>query len=164
MATFPSIEAFERELSKVERDLEARYRSIGEKVAKEARQEAYQAAAEDLGGDLRFSGWPPEATLQIRTKRNGAALIPTRSSAGVWTVAEYGRNTMTGPMVRMGRGGMARRTKRGNVSVVRRRRQWNGQTAGKGTASRAIARFDRHVEKIPDAELRKLLRRSFEVT
>lgn len=172
MSTFPSIDAFERELARIERDLDARYRSMGEKVAEAARPEAYRAAAEDLGGDPKFSGWPPWLELQIKLMRRGAALIPTRRSAGPWKTAEDGRNqgnggggSFVGPGVNA-RTGTTRRRNDGSVARVRSRRarRWNGRTAGKGTASKAVARFEKLAEQIPEVELKKLLRRGLDVT
>lgn len=172
MATFASIEAFERELAQVERRMEQEYRTWGEKVAKAARPEAYRAAAADLGGDPKFSGWPGDwLRLDVKPKRWGAALIPaSRLAAGMWTVAEVGRNQgdaqgFQGPGVNR-RTGLTARTKSGNLRKVRavQSRRWNGYTQGKGTASDAQARFESLAERIPDQELKKLLRRSFDVS
>lgn len=137
-------------------------RAIGEAVI----PEAYRAAAADLGGDPKFSGWRPWLELRVRTIPTGAVVSPTRSSAGPWTVAEYGRNTMAGPRTRIDRRtGNTRRLKRGGVSVVRGRgRRWNGVTAGKGTATDATGRMERKSEPVAEKEFRLVLKRHFDVS
>ena len=162
MATFPSLEAFRREVEQMERDLERRYPVVGAKVGKLAQGEGYRAAAGDLGGDPKFSGWRPWLELQVRPKKYGAAVIPTRYSAGPWTVAQHGRNTMQGfGNVRRTRDGDVRTLKSGRVSV-RKAKRWNGVTAGKGTADKAQARFDTLAEKVGEMELRVVTRRHFD--
>lgn len=165
MPTFPSIEAYNRALDSFERDLERKYRDMGRKIAEGVKPEGYRAAAADLGGDPKFSGWRPWLELKVRTKPWGAVIHPTRYSAGPWTVAEFGRNTMAGPRTRIDRRtGNTRQLKRGGVSVVRNRNRWNGVTAGKSTASDASSRFERASEPIAEREYRVVLRRHFDVT
>lgn len=165
MPTFPSIEAYNRALDSFERDLERKYRDMGRTIAEAVRPEGYRAAAGDLGGDPKFSGWRPWLELQVRSKQWGAVILPTRQSAGPWTVAEHGRNTMAGPRTRIDRRtGNTRQLKRGGVSIVRNRKRWNGVTQGKGTASDAFARFERASEPVAEKEFRLVLRRHFTVT
>lgn len=165
MPTFPSVEAFNRALTQLERDVERRRRDIGRAVAEKAKPEGYRAAAQDLGGDPKFSGWAPWLELQVRSKEYGAAIIPTRRSAGPWTVAQFGRNTMAGPRTRIDRRtGNTRQLKRGGVSIVRGRKRWNGVTPGKGTADDARERFERVAERVADKEFGLVLRRHFDVS
>lgn len=165
MPTFPSIEAFQRELAKLERNLESKRRDMGRTIAEAAKPEGYRAAAADLGGDPKFSGWRPWLELQVRSKPYGAAIMPTRNSAGPWTVAQFGRNTMAGPRTRIDRRtGNTRQLKRGGVSIVRSRRRWNGVTAGKGTADDARERFEKVAERVGEKEFRLVLKRHFDVS
>lgn len=165
MATFPSVQAFQRELDKLDRSIENRRRDMGRKIAEAAKPEGYRAAANDLGGDPKFSGWRPWLELRVSTNPVGATILPTRRSAGPWTVAQYGRNTMTGPRTRIDRRtGNTRRLKRGGVSVIRNRKRWNGVTAGKGTADDARVRFKKVAERVGDKEFKLVLRRHFDVT
>lgn len=134
----------------------------GEKAQKIAEQEA----SSDLGGDPKFSGWKP--TLDTRTKYLGDGrlmLMPTGRSAGPWTVAERGRNQgnaggFAGPGVNRA-SGLTARTKSGAVRRVRasKGRRWNGRTAGKSTASRALGRisddFPKYLDKAVNQSIAK---------
>lgn len=165
MPTWPSIEAFERELTKLDRTIERQRRNMGETIAEAAKPEGYRAAARDLGGDPKFSGWRPWLELQVRTKPWGATILPTRASAGPWTVAQFGRNTMAGPRTRLDRRtGNTRRLRSGRVSVVRTRRRWNGVTAGKGTADDARQRFEKVAARVGEKEFKLVLKRHFDVS
>lgn len=172
MPTWPSIEAFERELTKVERRLERERRDMGMAVAEAAKPEGYRAAAEDLGGDPKFSGWRPWLELQVKPKNYGAVILPTRQSAGPWTVAQFGRNqgnggggAFFGPGANR-RTGTTRRRKDGSVAKVRafKARRWNGRTAGKGTADDARKRFERIAEVVGEKEFKLVLKRHFDVS
>lgn len=171
MPTFPSFEAFGREVSALERDLmtEAVRRGTWE-MAEEAQKIARDVASEDLGGDPKFSGWAPELDTRIKRARDSAVLMPTRRSAGPWTVAERGRNqgdvgSFFGPGVNR-RTGRTSRTKSGNVRKVRtsRAKRWNGYTYGKNTATEAVDRMDRLLPKIMEREARRVTKRHFDVT
>lgn len=165
MPDFANIKAFEAALTRYEKDLERRRRDMGRAVAEGVRPEAYRAAAADLGGDPKFSGWRPWLELQVRSKEYGAALLPTRQSAGPWTVAQFGRNTMAGPRTRIDRRtGNTRQLKRGGVSVIRSRKRWNGVTAGKGTADDARARVERAAGPIAEKQFIGVTRRHFDVS
>lgn len=144
---------------------------MGRAIGEAARPEAYREAARDLGGDPKFSGWRPWLELQVKPKNWGAAIIPTRRSAGPWTVAEHGRNrgnggggAFFGPGVNR-RTGETSRTKSGRVRKVRefRQRRWNGITQGKSTATRATARFEDVAERVAEKEFKLVLRRHFSV-
>jgi len=165
MPTFRNVAEFRRAIDKMEADLKKKHREMGEQMAKKARPEAYRAAAADLGGDPKFSGWKPWLELQIKAKPWGAVLFPTRSSAGPWTVAESGRNQgnasgFSGPGINV-RTGLTSRTKSGGIRKVRSRRakRWNGYTAGKGTATSAAARMDGLSADVAEKGLRVVIRR-----
>ena len=132
--------------------------ALGHALGKMAKSEAKVAASADLGGDPKFSGW--KATLDTRydiVGRGKVLLKPTRRSAGPWTVANDGRNQgdagigpMQGPTL----------TKTGRVSRARRKR-WNGQTQGKGTADDALAAIKKKAPGVVDAEVGRALRKAF---
>ena len=135
---------------------DAEMKKIMTRLGVEAKKDATTAASSDLGGDPKFSGWAP--TLETRFDHIGEGRIsfhPTRSSAGPWTVAEHGRNSTAGPPMRG-----PRLTKTGRVSKARTKR-WNGRTAGKGTASDALAVIDRETPDRIEAEIKKALNKSF---
>ena len=160
MATFNSPDAFLREIQALERDLENQRRDMGRAVAEAVRPEGYRAAADKLGGDPKFSGWPPWLELRVRTNARGATLHPTRRSAGPWTVADRGRNQTAGPSPRESSVSLSGRRKRAG----RRFRRWNGQTAGFGVASDAKDRFERAADDPATDELRRVVGRHFTVT
>lgn len=172
MADFLSVEAFNRELARLERSIEHAHKDMGTKAALAARPEGYRAAAADLGGDPKFSGWRPWLELDVRPKRWGAAIMPTRQSAGPWTVAQFGRNQGDGGAGAFFGPGANRRTgttrfrKDGSVAKVRafKTKRWNGYTQGKGTADDARERFERVAEKVIDKEFRLVLGRHFDVS
>jgi len=120
-------------------------RAIMTKVGVEAKGDATSAASGDLGGDPKFSGWAPR--LDTRFDHVGSGRIsfhPTRSAAGPWTVAEFGRHAAAGPP-----GG-------------KRSRRWNGRTRGKGTATKALAVIEAKTPDRIEAEVRKVLRKAFD--
>ncbi len=174
MPTWPSIEAFQRDVAALGREMDRELAQATRRMAKRAEKIADQAARKDLGGDTRFSGWTPGpdlSHLRIRQVRpNGHIIYPSRQAAGGWTVAQFGRNRgnaagFQGPGVNR-RTGITSRTQAGNVRKVRtvQGKRWNGYTAGKGTADRALKQFDAEAEKIADVEFRRTLSRRFDVT
>lgn len=172
MPTWKSMSAFVDDLSKALTPAEIR--KITQAQAAAAQKIAAQAAARDLGSDRAFSGWrrsgPLPLDTKIKTIKGGAVLMPTRSSAGPWTVAEQGRNQgdaggFAGPGVNV-RTGLTARTKSGNVRKVRARqaRRWNGTTRGKNTATDATSAMEKALPPIADAGVRLALRKRFDVT
>jgi len=138
-------------------------------MAKAAQKIATRAASADLGGDPKFSGWAPTLDTQIKGIRNGAILMPTRSSAGPWTVAEFGRNQggssgFQGPGINR-KSGQTSRTKSGGLRKVRsfKAKRWNGYTRGKSTASTAEAIMERELPKIAEKAALKVTRKHFDV-
>lgn len=174
MPTWPDPAAFARELERLESDLARdEARRITKKMAEEARTIAYRVASSDLGGDPRFSGWEPWLELQVKSaRRSGHLLMPTKRSAGPWTVAEQGRNqgnggggAFLGPGVNR-RTGATRFRSDGTVAKVRafRSKRWNGYTVGKRTATKAEQQIESATAPIADREVKKALRRRFDVT
>lgn len=109
------------------------------KLGVEAKSDALKAASADLGGDPAFSGWPGELDTRFDHVGEGrVSFHPSRRSAGKWTVAQSGRNP------------------------VRGKRRYNGRTFGKGTADKAVARIESETPKRFEAELKKVLLKSFD--
>lgn len=176
MPTWESLTAFGQELAGLERDLTGpEQRRITRTMGGDGQQIINEHFARDLGSNRAFSGWnrgaPIPADTRLRPARNQATLItPNRSSAGVITVAERGRNQgnasgFHGPGINR-RTGLTARTAAGAVRRVRasRARRWNGTTAGKGTASRAVKDMERQLPRIADRAVLKLTRKRFDVT
>jgi hypothetical protein len=169
MPTWPSLSAFHADLTKA-LDI-AELSKITYAIALKAQQIAEAAASADLGGDPKFSGWAPLLDTQIKRPSDGSAvLMPTRTSAGPWTVAEFGRNKgnasgFQGPGVNS-RTGATARTKSGAVRKVRARqaKRWNGYTDPKHTASEAVARMEHELPTIAQEKFIADLLRHFDVT
>lgn len=175
MPTFPSLDAFGRELVKLNTRLSTtEKRKITHTMGITAEVIAARAAQRDLGGDRAFSGWNRNRRRPLDTKlksvRGGATLLsPTRSSAGPWTVAETGRNKgnavgFAGPGINI-RTGFTSRRKDGSVRATRARagKRWNGYTSGKSTASEATRVMERELPKIADVAVTIVTRQHFDV-
>jgi hypothetical protein len=164
MPQWNSLVAFGRELAGFEGDLtDVEVRKITRTMGREGQVIAAKHAATDLGGDRAFSGWTRTNPIQLDTLlRNGAdgatIITPTRSSAGPWTVAQYGRNAAAGPRL-IG----PRLTRTGRVSKARQRR-YNGRTRGRGTATDATVEMQRKLPPIADRAVLKVARKRFTVT
>lgn len=177
MRTFSSPAEFARELDEMDRNLATKTALQATRAqAQLAQKIATAVAAADLGGDPRFSGWRPELETRIKPIRGGKGvghvLLPTRISAGPWTVAERGRNqgdggggAFFGPGVNR-RTGETARTKAGRVRKVRavKARRWNGRTQPKFTATKAVAQMDKQLPPIADKLATRQMRRHFDVT
>ena len=133
--------------------------ALGHALGQMAKAEATAAASANLGGDPKFSGWKPTLDTRYDIVGRGQVLLkPTRRSAGPWTVANDGRNAgdagigpMQGPTL----------TKTGRVSRARRKR-WNGQTKGKGTADTARAAIEKKAPRVVDVQVGRAIRKAFE--
>ena len=133
--------------------------ALGHALGKMAKEEATSAASTDLGGDPRFSGWKPTLDTRYDIVGRGKVLLkPTRRSAGPWTVAQSGRNAgdagigpLQGPTL----------TKTGRVSRARRKR-WNGQTQGKGTADDARAAIEKKAPGVVNVQVGRAIRKAFD--
>lgn len=152
---------FARELKGLEGDLtQDEVKIITRQMGREGQQIADKSAARSLGGDSAFSGWNRGAPIPLATHlkpaRQGTLLLP--KFPGGWTVAEFGRNSVEGPRL-VG----PRLTRTGRVSR-RRERRYNGRTAGKGTASRAVDEMERQLPRIADKAVLKVTRKRFTVT
>jgi hypothetical protein len=160
MATFSSFAAFEQELARLQKDIAgAEKQKITRRMAEQAQRIAEAEASSDLGGDPKFSGWAPTLDTEIKFTTDNAAIVhPTRSSAGPWTVAEFGRNSKEGPRL-VG----PRLTKTGRISRARQKR-WNGRTDGKNTASKAVQRMEEELPNIAEDGFTRLLQKHFDVT
>src|SRR5687767_4771248 len=77
--TFKSFGAFADALAAAGRELNGPEKAkITREMAERAQQIAESAAAADLGGDPKFSGWAPRLDTQIKTKASGmSVLMPT---------------------------------------------------------------------------------------
>lgn len=143
--------------------------AIAHALGKMGKEVAQREASADLGGDAKFSGWQPYLTTRYKVVDEGgpgALLMPNRRSAGPWTVAERGRNQggasgFAGPGVNVKTGATAR-TKSGAVRKVRARkgRRWNGRTAGKGTATRAVSVIDKNAGRVVQVHVGLAIRRA----
>ena len=132
-------------------------KTTADKVGVEAKRIATDTASADLGGDPKFSGWVP--TLDTRYEHVAPGVIsfhPTKRSAGPWTVAEFGRHTSAGPAM-VG----PRLTKSGRVSKAKAKR-WNGRTAGKGTATKALEAIDKRAPQVVQREVVKVIGKFFD--
>jgi hypothetical protein len=131
-------------------------RKIGDMAGMRAKMIATAAASADLGGDPKFSGWKPTLDTRFDHIRPGAiSFHPTKSSAGPWTVAEFGRHSAAGPQLHG-----VKLTKSGKVSKGKGKR-WNGRTAGKHTASEALAKMNRELPALADKEVSSAVRKFF---
>lgn len=170
MPDFASFEAFGRELERWQTEFEREHkRRITRAQAEAGVDIAIGRFSGVLGGDPKFSGWAPEIELQVKeTRTSGAVMMPTRTGAGPATVATQGRNQgdvglFQGPALNH-RTGVTSRNKRGNL--IRRRttrRQWNGYTDPKISASEIVSAIDARAVEIAEAEQRSGLQRHFDV-
>lgn len=147
--------SFNAKVAKLQKELgdDATLHEIG----KMAKAEAAKAASADLGGDPKFSGWAPTLDTRYDIVRPGVlSFHPTKRSAGPWTVAQFGRNQMSGPLVRTSSVGLAGNRKRAG----KRFRRWNGQTAGKGTADDALKAIEPQVPKLVQKHITTSIRRA----
>lgn len=117
----------------------AELKGVMTKVGVAAKADALKAASADLGGDPKFSGWAP--TLDTRFDHVGDGRIsfhPSKRGAGPWKVAESGRHP------------------------VRGKKRYNGQTRGKGTATKALAQIEHETPDRIEAEVKKAIRKAFD--
>ena len=170
MPTFRSFAEFGQALERMEKDVNDKTRLVAVAMAEKAQQIATAQASGDLGGDPKFSGWAPSLDLHVKSIRTGAILLPTRSGAGPWRVAEQGRHMgnaggFSGPGINR-RTGKTSRTKSGAVRSVRasKGKRWNGSTRGFNTAGKAVARMDRELPPIAERGVKAIIQRHFDVS
>ena len=170
MATFSSFKEFGATVDKMNKAIERDRKLWAMEMAKRAQAIATAQASRDLGGDPKFSGWKPPLDTQIKPKPYGAVLLPTKSGAGPWTVAEFGRHRgnaggFSGPGINRKTGKTAR-TKSGGLRKVRsvKGKRWNGTTDPKHTATEAVGHMDRELPQIAAKGVLRTQRRYFDVT
>lgn len=127
-------------------------------IGKMAKDEAAKAAKGDLGSDGQFSGWPGALSTGYDIVGKGRlSFKPSNArAAGKWTVAELGRNASQGPRLRS-----STLTPTGRRRSAKSMRRWNGVTAGKNTASDAVAQIEKRVPKIVDQRVGRAIKRTF---
>lgn len=171
MATFSSFADFGNAFDKMAKDIEQESKTrIALQMATKAKAIAEAAAAADLGGDAKFSGWKPALDTHIKSIKDGYVMMPTKSGAGPWTVAEKGRHHgsgggFQGPGVNRSTGTTSR-TKSGGLRKVRASKgtRWNGYTNPKHTATKAVERMENELFPIADIQIRRIEQRHFDVT
>ncbi len=176
MPNWNSLAAFGREIEAMEKAIDAaEKRKITLAQAEAGKVIAYKLASRDLGSDRAFKNWTRQARIPLdldvkTTASNGAILLPSKVSAGPWTVAEFGRHQgnasgFFGPGVNR-RTGATSRTKAGAVRKVRARqsKRWNGTTLPKNTATDAVKVMDKELPKIADDRVRRIISKHFDVT
>ena len=126
-------------------------------IGKMAKGEADKTAKRDLGSDGQFSGWPGSLATGYDIVGKGRMIFKPRNAraAGKWTVTEYGRNASQGPRLRS-----SSLTPTGRKRSAKSMRRWNGVTAGKGTASDAVAQIEKRVPKIVDQRVGRAIRKA----
>jgi hypothetical protein len=164
------MQAFERGLGRLAGDVD---RAMKARMTAEQAERGQQIAREmfeaKLGGDTRFSGWAPAFETQTKPIRDGATLLtPTKSGAGVATVAFIGRNKgngggMAGPGV-MRSGRTSARVKSGGRVRVRKTKRWNGYTDSKVDPDAVREAIEKAARDIADKHARTTTQRHFDVT
>ena len=171
MPTFRSFAEFGQALDKMANEIERSAKAkITRDMAQRAAKIAESAASADLGGDPKFSHWKPMLDTQIKAGRDGSSiLMPTRSGAGPWTVAQFGRHQgnaggFAGPGINR-KSGNTSRTKSGGLRKVRsvKGKRWNGTTDPKHTADKAVRRMEAELPKIAEDGIRRVMQRHFDV-
>lgn len=169
MATFKSFKDFGSAFDAMTKAIEQDRKVWALEMAKRAEAIATQVASSDLGGDPKFSGWKPELSTKTKTIPTGAVFSPTKSGAGPWTVAEFGRHHgsgggFAGPGVNR-KTGATSRTKSGGLRKVRAvsGKRWNGYTDPKHTASKALARMEHELYPIAEKGLTRTQMRHFDI-
>ena len=170
MATFSSFKDFAATVDQMNKAIERDRKLWALEMAKRAQAIATAQASADLGGDPKFSGWKPPLDTHIKPTDTGAVLLPTRSGAGPWTVANQGRHNgnaggFSGPGINR-RTGVTARTKSGGIRKVRsvKGKRWNGVTKGFRTADKAVALMEHELPVIAEKGVLRTQRRYFDVT
>ena len=147
--------SFNVKLGKLQKELsdDALMHAIG----KMAKVSADKETKVDLGSDGQFSGWPGSLATRYDIVGEGKLLFKPSSAraAGKWTVAEYGRNASQGPRIRS-----SSLTPTGRNRSAKSMRRWNGVTAGKSTATRAIDAIEKQVPKLVDQHVGRAIRKT----
>lgn len=170
MPTFKSFDEFGKALERMEKDIESKSKLLAREMGIKAQGIAEAAASADLGGDPKFSGWKPTLDTKLFTIRTGVVVAPTRSGAGPWTVAEFGRHNgnaggFSGPGVNR-KTGLTSRTKSGGLRKVQasKGKRWNGHTKAFHTADKAVKRMEIELTPIAAKGVKVIMVRHFDVT
>ena len=161
MAAYKSFAAAAAPFGKAAKSLSKDGLNEVEKAVDAAAQDiAVRAASADLGGDASFSGWrrnkPIPLAVHTEKWKGGAGVIilPTRQTAGLWTVAESGRKAYARGERRQS--GTRTRKKDGVVVAKYRKVGRNlGATSGKSTASDAVGMFRSTIPTVISREITK---------
>lgn len=169
MATFESFKDFGSAFEAMTKEIEQDRKLWALEMAKRAEAIGKAEATADLGADLKFSHWAPRWDTRIKPTSTGAVLLPTRSGAGVITVANQGRHNanasgFAGPGINK-KTGLTKKLKSGGVGKVKavKGKRWNGSTRGMGTADRAVARMERELYSIAEKGLTRTQMRHFDI-
>lgn len=171
MATFSSFAEFGQAVEKMSDDVEKEARGkIAMVMGERAKSIADSAASADLGGDMKFTHWAPTWETRIKKIPTGVELLPTKSGAGVITVANQGRHQgnasgFSGPGI-SNKTGKTKKLKSGLVGKVKANKgsRWNGSTKGMHTADKAVAKIEAELPKIAELGVRAVIVRHFDVT
>ena len=168
MATFKSFAEFAAELEKMNKAIDKATKPIAKTMGDRARGIAHSEAVADLGGDLKFTHWAPKAETHLKSIPNGVVLLPTKSGAGVWTVANQGRHSTSGGFSGPGintKTGLTKKTKSGKVGKVKsfKSKKWNGTTSGMHTADRAVTKMEAELIPIARLGIRAVMVQHFDV-
>lgn len=150
-----SFESLNRKIARLQKELsdDALLHSIG----KMAKGEADKTARRDLGSDGQFSGWPGRLGVRYDIVGEGKLLFKPSNAraAGKITVADLGRNASQGPRIRS-----STLTPTGRKRSARSMRRWNGVTAGKNTATDAVAAIEAKVPKMVRSHVPRAIRKA----
>ena len=131
--------------------------ALGHAIGKMAKDEGVSAASADLGGDPKFSGWAPKLLLRYDIVDRGKVLVyPTRSAAGPWTVAEFGRNASQGPRLRS-----SRLTATGRRRSAKSMRRWNGVTPAFNTATTTVDQIEKKAPGLVETQVGRAAAKAF---
>jgi hypothetical protein len=139
-------------------------------MGREAEKATRSVVMRTFGSKRGFSGWRRKKTVPINTRlidgRKGATIMaPTKSSAGVATTAQFGRNPGGGGLGARSSPRMVgpRLTKTGKISKARVRR-YNGTTQPMRTSDKAVKEAERRVPRVTDRAVRRVVAKRFDVT
>lgn len=168
MATFKSFKEFGTAFEAMTKEIEQDRKLWALEMAKRAESIGKAEASKDLGGDLKFTHWAPKWDTHIKPTATGAVMLPTKSGAGVITVANQGRHNgasgFSGPGINA-KTGVTKKLKSGGVGKVKafKGKHWNGSTKGMGTADRAVARMEHELYPIAEKGLTRTEMRHFDI-
>ena len=165
------LDALGRRLAKIEGEVLSGKASKDTATAVGMMAKDQVAGLNSLGGDNAFSGWKRGQPIQLTAafslhkSNDGGVTIHRGRKAGIWRVAEEGRNQgnaggFAGPGI--SKDGTTKRNKNGSVRKVRERKakRWNGTTKGFGVWSAYEREVLSHVSETVAKETRAKLTRA----